>query len=76
MFFAGFLPGLSKSTVFAPRRDKSSIEHSRHGSVTGFTVNLMTGLAAYSSFPKKPMMDRDHAPPCRKGLIRLWLFSL
>lgn len=33
------------------------IEHSRHRSFTGFTVKLMAGLAAYSFFPKKSMIN-------------------
>lgn len=39
------------------------IEHSRHRSVTGFTVNLMAGLAAYSFFPKKPMIAVERIEP-------------
>jgi hypothetical protein len=31
--------------------------------VVGFTVNLMAGLAAYSFFPKKPMIDVDCVSP-------------
>jgi hypothetical protein len=30
------------------------IEHSRHRSFTGFIVNILAGLTAYSFFPKKP----------------------
>lgn len=34
----------------------SQIEHSRHGSVTNFLVNLHCGLIAYSHRPKKPSL--------------------
>jgi hypothetical protein len=30
------------------------IEHSRHRSFTNFITNLLSGLVAYSFFPKKP----------------------
>ena len=54
-----------------PLRNKSFI---RHRSVVGFTVNLMAGLAAYSFFPKKPMIDVDRVSPYESGLIQLSLF--
>ena len=50
------------------------IEHSRHRSVAGFTVNLMAGLAAYSFFPKKPMINVERVSPCENKLIQLSLF--
>ena len=34
-------------------------EHSRHRSFHNFTNNLMAGIAAYRSFPKKPMLQLD-----------------
>ena len=52
----------------------AQIEHSRHRSIAGFTVNLMTGLAAYSFFPKKPMIDVERVSPYENGLIQLSLF--
>ena len=52
----------------------AQIEHSRHRSVTGFTVNLMAGLAAYSFFPKKPMIAVERIEPEENGLIQLSLF--
>jgi hypothetical protein len=52
----------------------AQIEHSRHRSVTGFTVNLMAGLAAYSFFPKKPMIAVDRVEPEENGHMQLSLF--
>ena len=52
----------------------AQIEHSRHRSVVGFTVNLMAGLAAYSFFPKKPMINVERVSPYENGLIQLSLF--
>ena len=34
----------------------SQIEHSRHRSLTGFMVNLVGGLIAYTFQPKKPSL--------------------
>src|SRR6516164_6917970 len=39
-------------TVNDPLKNISQIEHSRHRSVTGFMVNLVAGLIAYSHRPK------------------------
>lgn len=61
-------------TINDELKNMAQIEHSRHRSVTGFTVNLMAGLAAYSFFPKKPMIDIDRVSPCENGLIQLSLF--
>ncbi len=49
------------------------IEHSRHRSVVGFTVNLIAGLAAYSFFPKKPMINVWRVSPYENSLIQLSL---
>ena len=50
------------------------IKHSRHRSVSGFMVNLMAGLAAYSFFPKKPMIDVERVSPYENNIIQLELF--
>ena len=50
------------------------IEHSHNRSVTGFTVNLMAGLAAYSFFPKKPMIAVERIEPEENGHIQLSLY--
>src|SRR5664279_3255058 len=31
------------------------VEHTRHRSISGFLINIMSALAAYSFFPKKPV---------------------
>jgi Transposase DDE domain len=40
----------------------SQIEHTRHRSVTGFMVNLVAGLVAYSFQPKKPSLGLRDDP--------------
>lgn len=34
-------------------------EHTRHRSINGFLLNLMSAIAAYSYFPKKPSIKND-----------------
>ncbi len=34
----------------------SQIEHTRHRSLTGFMVNVLAGLIAYTYYPKKPSL--------------------
>lgn len=34
-------------------------EHTRHRSLNGFLLNLMSAIAAYSFFPKKPSIKKD-----------------
>ena len=63
-------------TINDELKNMAQIEHSRHRSVVGFTVNLMAGLAAYSFFPKKPMIDVERVSPYENGVIQLSLFSL
>jgi hypothetical protein len=40
----------------------SQIEHTRHRRVTGYTVNLVAGLVAYSFQPKKPSLGLRYDP--------------
>ena len=40
----------------------SQIEHTRHRSVTGFMVNLVAGLVAYSFRPTKPSLGLRREP--------------
>lgn len=61
-------------TINDELKNIAQIEHSRHRSVSGFTVNLMAGLAAYSFFPKKPMIDLERISPYDNNLIQLELF--
>jgi Transposase DDE domain len=43
-------------TVNDQLKNVSQIEHSRHRSLTGFMVNLVSGLIAYTFQPKKPSL--------------------
>lgn len=61
-------------TINDELKNMAQIEHSRHRSVAGFAVNLMAGLAAYSFFPKKPMIDIERVSPYENGIIQLSLF--
>jgi Transposase DDE domain len=38
-------------------KNVSQIEHSRHRSLTGFMVNVVSGLIAYTLQPKKPSLS-------------------
>ena len=40
-------------------KNMAQIEHSRHRSLHNFVNNLMAGIATYSFFPKKPMLQLD-----------------
>lgn len=44
-------------TIHDQLKNISQIEHSRHRSVTGFAVNLLAGLIAYTHQPKKPSLN-------------------
>jgi hypothetical protein len=44
-------------TINDQLKNISQIEHSRHRSVTGFAVNLVAGLIAYTHQPKKPSLN-------------------
>jgi Transposase DDE domain len=49
-------------TVNDQLKNISQIEHTRHRSVTGFMVNLVAGLVAYSYRPKKPSLGLRRDP--------------
>jgi transposase len=57
---------LRKRTLLETMNDQlkniSQIEHTRHRSVTGFMVNLLAGLVAYSYQPKKPSLGIRRNP--------------
>ncbi len=38
-------------------KNMAQFDHSRHRSLHNFINNLMAGIAAYSFFPKKPMLQ-------------------
>ena len=63
-------------TISDELKNMAQIEHSRHRSIAGFTANLMAGLAAYSFFPKKPMIDVERVSPYENSVVQLeinWL---
>jgi len=43
-------------TINDPLKNISQLEHSRHRSLTGFMLNLLAALVAYSFQPKKPSL--------------------
>jgi hypothetical protein len=49
-------------TVNDQLKNISQIEHTRHRSVTGFIVNVVAGLIAYSHRPKKPSLGLRRNP--------------
>lgn len=49
-------------TINDQLKNISQIEHARHRSVTGFMVNLLAGLVAYSYQPKKPSLGIRRNP--------------
>jgi len=46
-------------TVNDELKNICQIEHTRHRSISGFLLNIMSALAAYSFFPKKPSIKPD-----------------
>jgi len=49
-------------TINDQLKNISQIEHTRHRSVTGFMVNLVAGLVAYSHRPTKPSLGLRRGP--------------
>ena len=43
-------------TINDELKNMAQVEHSRHRSFHNFVNNLISGLAAYCFFPKKPML--------------------
>ncbi len=46
-------------TVNDELKNICQVEHTRHRSINGFLLNLISAIAAYSFFPKKPSIKRD-----------------
>lgn len=46
-------------TVNDELKNLCQIEHTRHRSISGFLLNIMGAIAAYSFFPKKPSIKMD-----------------
>lgn len=46
-------------TVNDELKNICQVEHTRHRSISGFLLNVMAAIAAYSFFPKKPSIKND-----------------
>ena len=46
-------------TVNDELKNMCQVEHTRHRSVSGFLLNIISAIAAYSFFPKKPSIKKD-----------------
>jgi len=46
-------------TVNDELKNICQVEHTRHRSIAGFILNIMSTIAAYSFFPKKPSIKKD-----------------
>ena len=46
-------------TVNDELKNICQIEHTRHRSISGFLLNIISAIAAYSFFPKKPSIKKD-----------------
>jgi len=46
-------------TVNDELKNICQVEHTRHRSINGFLINIISAIAAYSFFPKKPSIKRD-----------------
>ena len=46
-------------TVNDELKNMCQVEHTRHRSVSGFLLNVISAIAAYSFFPKKPSIKKD-----------------
>lgn len=46
-------------TVNDELKNICQVEHTRHRSISGFLLNIMGAIAAYSFFPKKPSIKRS-----------------
>jgi hypothetical protein len=46
-------------TVNDELKNICQVEHTRHRSISGFLLNIMGAIAAYSFFPKKPSIKQD-----------------
>lgn len=56
-------------TVNDELKNMCQIEHSRHRSCTNFLTNLISGLIAYSFFPKKPSIKYQVEKTCQITLF-------
>lgn len=56
-------------TINDELKNMCQIEHSRHRSVNGFLFNVMSALAAYSFFAKKPSLNIERVPDNQLSLV-------
>jgi hypothetical protein len=56
-------------TISDELKNMCQVEHSRHRTMGNFITNLLSGLIAYSSFPKKPAIKYD-----TESIIQIVLF--
>jgi len=62
-------------TINDELKNMAQVEHSRHRSVSGFTVNFIAALSAFHFFPQKPMIDVERYEESYDGAaIQLSLF--
>lgn len=47
-------------TINDQLKNISHIEHSRHRSLSGYMINVISGLIAYTYQPKKPSLNLDY----------------
>jgi hypothetical protein len=47
-------------TVNDELKNICQVEHTRHRSITGFLLNIMGAIAAYSFFPKKTLYQKRY----------------
>ncbi len=63
---------LRKRSVIETVKDElkniCQIEHTRHRSISGFLLNIISAIAAYSFFPKKPSIKNDIQESDRKTI--------
>jgi len=58
-------------TVNDELKNICQIEHTRHRSISGFLLNIISAIAAYSFFPKKPSIRKD-VEECNPKLVQLF----
>jgi len=56
-------------TINDELKNMCQIGHSRHRSVNGFLFNVMSALAAYSFFAKKPSLNLERVPDNQLSLV-------
>ena len=55
----GYISKALSDLLFGNLKNICQVEHTRHRSISGFLLNIMGAIAAYSFFPKKPSIKND-----------------